>query len=215
MDQREASRKSTDRMIASSACSRHSGLAEVGLAEDLVARRPGMPHLRYLARDATCGDPAPPCNRRAAGFRRLAGRHCRRPWRSAGSRWPARARLARHRCPWQALHVFDRPAARPMGTRAHARRRPRSGASSDIRCAFAVASSEFSSAISGRRLATSCWPACPSFAAHVAVAIGNGRTIQEITRLHEELELERDYLREEAAQTDGGCRASSGRARRA
>ena len=43
----------------------------------------------------------------------------------------------------------------------------------------------------------------PSFAAHMAAAIGNGRTIQEVTRLHEELEQERDYLREEAAQTDG------------
>jgi transcriptional regulator with GAF, ATPase, and Fis domain len=41
----------------------------------------------------------------------------------------------------------------------------------------------------------------PSFAAHAAVAIGNCRALQEITRLHEQLELERDYLREEAAQT--------------
>ncbi len=40
----------------------------------------------------------------------------------------------------------------------------------------------------------------PSFAAHAAVAIGNCRGLQEITRLHEQLELERDYLREEAAQ---------------
>jgi transcriptional regulator with GAF, ATPase, and Fis domain len=38
----------------------------------------------------------------------------------------------------------------------------------------------------------------PSFAAHAAVAIGNCRALQEIKRLHEQLELERDYLREEA-----------------
>jgi transcriptional regulator with GAF, ATPase, and Fis domain len=40
----------------------------------------------------------------------------------------------------------------------------------------------------------------PTFAAHAAVAIGNCRALQEIRRLHEQLELERDYLREEAAQ---------------
>jgi transcriptional regulator with GAF, ATPase, and Fis domain len=40
----------------------------------------------------------------------------------------------------------------------------------------------------------------PTFAAHAAVAIGNCRALQEIQRLHEQLELERDYLREEAAQ---------------
>jgi transcriptional regulator with GAF, ATPase, and Fis domain len=40
----------------------------------------------------------------------------------------------------------------------------------------------------------------PTFAAHAAVAIGNCRALQEINRLHEQLELERDYLREEAAQ---------------
>lgn len=40
----------------------------------------------------------------------------------------------------------------------------------------------------------------PTFAAHAAVAIGNCRAFQEIRRLHEQLELERDYLREEAAQ---------------
>lgn len=39
----------------------------------------------------------------------------------------------------------------------------------------------------------------PSFIAHAAVAIGNCRALQEIKRLHEQLELERDYLREEAA----------------
>jgi transcriptional regulator with GAF, ATPase, and Fis domain len=38
----------------------------------------------------------------------------------------------------------------------------------------------------------------PTFAAHASVAIGNCRAFQEIERLHEELELERDYLREEA-----------------
>ena len=41
----------------------------------------------------------------------------------------------------------------------------------------------------------------PTFAAHAAVAIGNCRALQEIKRLHEQLELERDYLREEAAET--------------
>ena len=40
----------------------------------------------------------------------------------------------------------------------------------------------------------------PTFAAHAAVAIGNCRAFQEIQRLHEELALERDYLREEAIQ---------------
>ena len=40
----------------------------------------------------------------------------------------------------------------------------------------------------------------PTFAAHAAVAIGQCRALQEIQRLHEQLELERDYLREEAAQ---------------
>jgi transcriptional regulator with GAF, ATPase, and Fis domain len=40
----------------------------------------------------------------------------------------------------------------------------------------------------------------PTFAAHAAVAIGQCRALQEIRRLHQELELERDYLREEAAQ---------------
>jgi transcriptional regulator with GAF, ATPase, and Fis domain len=40
----------------------------------------------------------------------------------------------------------------------------------------------------------------PTFAAHAAVAIGNCRALQEITLLHEQLEQERDYLREEAAQ---------------
>ncbi len=40
----------------------------------------------------------------------------------------------------------------------------------------------------------------PAFAAHAAVAIGNCRALQEIKRLHEQLEQERDYLREEAAQ---------------
>ena len=40
----------------------------------------------------------------------------------------------------------------------------------------------------------------PTFAAHAAVAIGNCRALQEIQRLHEQLELERDYLREEASQ---------------
>ncbi len=39
----------------------------------------------------------------------------------------------------------------------------------------------------------------PTFAAHAAVAIGNCRALQEIKQLHEQLELERDYLREEAA----------------
>ena len=43
----------------------------------------------------------------------------------------------------------------------------------------------------------------PSFAAHAAVAIGNCRALQAITRLHDQLELERDYLREEVAQTIG------------
>jgi len=40
----------------------------------------------------------------------------------------------------------------------------------------------------------------PTFAAHAAVAIGNCRALQEIRLLHEQLEMERDYLREEAAQ---------------
>jgi transcriptional regulator with GAF, ATPase, and Fis domain len=40
----------------------------------------------------------------------------------------------------------------------------------------------------------------PTFAAHAAVAIANCRALQEIQRLHQQLELERDYLREEAAQ---------------
>jgi transcriptional regulator with GAF, ATPase, and Fis domain len=40
----------------------------------------------------------------------------------------------------------------------------------------------------------------PTFAAHAAVAIGNCRALQEIKQLHAQLELERDYLREEAAQ---------------
>jgi transcriptional regulator with GAF, ATPase, and Fis domain len=40
----------------------------------------------------------------------------------------------------------------------------------------------------------------PTFAAHAAVAIGQCRALQEIQRLHAQLELERDYLREEAAQ---------------
>ena len=40
----------------------------------------------------------------------------------------------------------------------------------------------------------------PMFAAHAAVAIANCRALQEIQHLQEELELERDYLREEAAQ---------------
>jgi transcriptional regulator with GAF, ATPase, and Fis domain len=39
----------------------------------------------------------------------------------------------------------------------------------------------------------------PTFAAHAAVAIGNCRAFQEIQRLHGQLEMERDYLREEAA----------------
>jgi transcriptional regulator with GAF, ATPase, and Fis domain len=39
-----------------------------------------------------------------------------------------------------------------------------------------------------------------TFATHASVAIGNCRAFQEIQRLHEQLELERDYLREEAAQ---------------
>jgi transcriptional regulator with GAF, ATPase, and Fis domain len=38
----------------------------------------------------------------------------------------------------------------------------------------------------------------PTFAAHAAVAIGNCRALQEITHLHAQLEMERDYLREEA-----------------
>ena len=41
----------------------------------------------------------------------------------------------------------------------------------------------------------------PAFAAHAAVAVGNCRALQEITRLHEQLQMERDYLREEAAQS--------------
>ena len=40
----------------------------------------------------------------------------------------------------------------------------------------------------------------PTFAAHAAVAIGNCRALQEIRQLHEQLKLERDYLREEAAE---------------
>ena len=40
----------------------------------------------------------------------------------------------------------------------------------------------------------------PMFAAHAAVAIANCRALQEIQHLQTELELERDYLREEAAQ---------------
>jgi len=44
-------------------------------------------------------------------------------------------------------------------------------------------------------------PWMPVFAAHAAVAIGNCRSLQEISRLREQLELERDYLREEAALT--------------
>jgi transcriptional regulator with GAF, ATPase, and Fis domain len=40
----------------------------------------------------------------------------------------------------------------------------------------------------------------PTFAAHAAVAIGNCRAFQEIKRLHDRLELERDYLREENEQ---------------
>jgi transcriptional regulator with GAF, ATPase, and Fis domain len=44
-------------------------------------------------------------------------------------------------------------------------------------------------------------PWLPTFAAHAAVAIGNCRSLQEISRLREQLELERDYLREEAALT--------------
>lgn len=40
----------------------------------------------------------------------------------------------------------------------------------------------------------------PTFAAHAAVAIGNCRALQEIAHLHAQLEMERDYLREEAAQ---------------
>jgi len=40
----------------------------------------------------------------------------------------------------------------------------------------------------------------PMFAAHAAVAIANCRALQEIQHLQAELELERDYLREEAAQ---------------
>jgi transcriptional regulator with GAF, ATPase, and Fis domain len=39
----------------------------------------------------------------------------------------------------------------------------------------------------------------PTFAAHAAVAIGNCRALQEIKQLTGELELERDYLREETA----------------
>jgi len=40
----------------------------------------------------------------------------------------------------------------------------------------------------------------PTFAAHAAVAIGNCRALQEIKHLHAQLEMERDYLREEAGQ---------------
>jgi transcriptional regulator with GAF, ATPase, and Fis domain len=40
----------------------------------------------------------------------------------------------------------------------------------------------------------------PTFAAHAAVAIGQCRALQEIQQLHKQLELERDYLREEATQ---------------
>ncbi|MFN7983582.1 MAG: sigma 54-interacting transcriptional regulator [Vicinamibacterales bacterium] len=40
----------------------------------------------------------------------------------------------------------------------------------------------------------------PTFAAHAAVAIGNCRALQQIQLLHSQLELERDYLREEAAE---------------
>lgn len=39
-----------------------------------------------------------------------------------------------------------------------------------------------------------------TFAAHAAVAIGNCRALQEITHLNAELEMERDYLREESGQ---------------
>ena len=42
-------------------------------------------------------------------------------------------------------------------------------------------------------------PWMPTFAAHAALAIGNCRSLQEISRLREQLELERDYLREEVA----------------
>jgi transcriptional regulator with GAF, ATPase, and Fis domain len=44
-------------------------------------------------------------------------------------------------------------------------------------------------------------PWLPAFAAHAAVAIGNCRSLQEISQLREQLEQERDYLREEAALT--------------
>ena len=44
-------------------------------------------------------------------------------------------------------------------------------------------------------------PWLPTFAAHAAVAIGNCRSLQEISALREQLELERDYLREEAGLT--------------
>src|SRR5262245_14442702 len=39
------------------------------------------------------------------------------------------------------------------------------------------------------------------FSAHAAVAIGNSRAFQEIDQLRRQLELERDYLREEVVQT--------------
>jgi transcriptional regulator with GAF, ATPase, and Fis domain len=39
----------------------------------------------------------------------------------------------------------------------------------------------------------------PTFAAHAAVAIGNCRSLQQVQLLHSQLELERDYLREEAS----------------
>jgi transcriptional regulator with GAF, ATPase, and Fis domain len=40
-----------------------------------------------------------------------------------------------------------------------------------------------------------------TLAAHAAVAIGNCRSFQEINRLHQQLEMERDYLLEEAGHT--------------
>jgi len=40
-----------------------------------------------------------------------------------------------------------------------------------------------------------------NFAAHAAVAIGNCRAFQQIERLRQQLELERDYLREEVVET--------------
>ena len=63
-------------------------------------------------------------------------------------------------------------------------------------------------------ISSACWPSflrvhpnrsmldwLSTFAAHAAVAIGNCRAFQQIDQLRRQMELERDYLRQEVIET--------------